>query len=332
MATATESNVLEAQPRTPGNKNVARRVRMGGKIPGVLYGAGKDSLTVTLDPRQVTRILHSATGHNTIFDLAVEGGERTKAMIVDWQYEPIKSHLLHIDLKRIAMDQKLTVSVPIVLKGEAAGVKQQGGILEQILREVEVECLPGDIPSAIEADVSELVFGKVLRVSDLTHDEKKIQFISDANQPVAHITTVKEEVAATPEAVAAEAGAAPAEPEVIRRASRKSRAKRVQKPLPKSRRSPKRRRRSSRAGRVGTAADRVGTGSPTRPGRAQLDWFLGFGSDGEFAERCSAGQPRAAVPTQALWGEMIGRETDCRVGQSGHCVPVHAAQSGLSHH
>ena len=217
MATATESNVLEAQPRTPGNKNVARRVRMGGKIPGVLYGAGKDSLTVTLDPRQVTRILHSATGHNTIFDLAVEGGERTKAMIVDWQYEPIKSHLLHIDLKRIAMDQKLTVSVPIVLKGEAAGVKQQGGILEQILREVEVECLPGDIPSAIEADVSELVFGKVLRVSDLTHDEKKIQFISDANQPVAHITTVKEEVAATPEAVAAEAGAAPAEPEVIKK-------------------------------------------------------------------------------------------------------------------
>ena len=138
-------------------------------------------------------------------------------MIVDWQYEPIKSHLLHIDLKRIAMDQKLTVSVPIVLKGEAAGVKQQGGILEQILREVEVECLPSDIPSAIEADVSELVFGKVLRVSDLTHDEKKITFITDANQPVAHITTVKEEVAATPEAVAAEAGATPAEPEVIKK-------------------------------------------------------------------------------------------------------------------
>ena len=217
MATATESNVLEAQPRTPGNKNEARRVRLGGKIPGVLYGAGKDALTVTLDPRQVSRILNSATGHNTIFDLAVEGGERTKAMIVDWQYEPIKGSLLHIDLKRIAMDQKLTVNVPIVLKGEAAGVKQQGGILEQILREVEVECLPGDIPSAIEADVSELVFGKVLRVSDLPHDEKKINFLTDANQPVAHIITVKEEVVATPEAVAAEAGAAPAEPEVIKK-------------------------------------------------------------------------------------------------------------------
>jgi large subunit ribosomal protein L25 len=215
-ATANESNVLEAQTRTPGNKNVARRVRQGGKIPGVVYGAGKQSLPVTLDPRQVTRILHSKTGHNTIFDLDLEGSERTKAMIVDWQYEPIKGHLLHIDLKRIAMDQKLKVSVPIVLKGEAAGVKQQGGILEQILREVEVECLPGDIPSAIEADVSELVFGKVLRVSDLTRDDK-IEFITEANQPVAHITTVKEEVAATPEAAAAEAGAAPAEPEVIKK-------------------------------------------------------------------------------------------------------------------
>jgi large subunit ribosomal protein L25 len=137
-------------------------------------------------------------------------------MIVDWQYEPIKGHLLHIDLKRIAMDQKLKVSVPIVLKGEAAGVKQQGGILEQILREVEVECLPGDIPSAIEANVSELVFGKVLRVSDLTSVDR-VEFITEANQPVAHITTVKEEVAATPEAVAAEAGATPAEPEVIKK-------------------------------------------------------------------------------------------------------------------
>jgi large subunit ribosomal protein L25 len=215
-ATATESNVLEAQARTPGNKNVARRVRQGGKIPGVVYGAGKASLPVTLDPRQVTRILHSKTGHNTIFDLDLEGSERTKAMIVDCQYEPIKGHLLHIDLKRIAMDQKLKVSVPIVLKGEAAGVKQQGGILEQILREVEIECLPGDIPSGIEADVSELVFGKVLRVSDLKRDDR-IEFVTDANQPVAHITTVKEEVVATPEAAAADAGAAPAEPEVIKK-------------------------------------------------------------------------------------------------------------------
>src|SRR6201987_342104 len=216
MATATESNILEAQPRTSGNKNEARRVRAGGKIPGVLYGAGKDSLPVSLDPRHVLRILHSETGHNTIFDLTLNGGERTKAMIVDWQYEPIKGKLLHIDLKRIAMDQVLKVSVPIFLKGEAEGVNTQGGIMEQILREVEVECLPADIPSHIDAEVSHLVFGTVLRVSDLPHSEK-LKFLTDANQPVAHVTSVKEEVVATPEAVAAEAGATPAEPEVIKK-------------------------------------------------------------------------------------------------------------------
>ena len=177
MATATteekvvEKNLLEAEPRTAGNKNEARRVRRGGKIPAVLYGAGKDALALSLDPRQVSRILHSETGYNTVFELELDG-KRTKAMIVDWQYEPIKGALLHIDLKRIAMDQKLKVNVPIVLKGEPAGVKQQGGILEQILREVEIECLPTDIPSHIEADVTELVFGKVLRVADLPHGER----------------------------------------------------------------------------------------------------------------------------------------------------------------
>jgi large subunit ribosomal protein L25 len=215
MATVLESNILEAQAREPGNKNHARRVRRDGKVPGVVYGAGKDSLPVSVDPRQVLRILHSETGHNTIFDLSFNG-DRTKAMIVDWQYEPIKGKLLHIDVKRIAMDQALKVSVPIFLKGEAEGVKTQGGILEQILREVEVECLPGDIPSHIDADVTHLVFGTVLRVADLPHSDK-VKFLSDPNQPVAHVTSVKEEEVATPEAVAAEAAAAPAEPEVIKK-------------------------------------------------------------------------------------------------------------------
>lgn len=215
MATATDINLLEAQPRSAGNKNEARRVRRSGKIPAVVYGAGKTATAVSVDPRQVARILHSESGHNTIFDLALDG-ERSKAMIVDWQYEPIKGSLLHIDLKRIAMDQKLKVMVPIELKGEAAGVKQQGGILEQMLREVEVECLPGDIPSHIDADVSELVFGKTLRVADLPHGDK-VKFLTDPNQPVAHVTAVKEEVAPTPEAAAAEAAAAPAEPEVIKK-------------------------------------------------------------------------------------------------------------------
>ncbi|MGD0990498.1 MAG: 50S ribosomal protein L25 [Candidatus Sulfotelmatobacter sp.] len=215
MATTIEQNVLEAQPREAGTKNDARRVRREGKIPAVVYGAGKDATPVTVDPRHVSRILRSDTGHNTIFDLAMNG-DRTKAMIVDWQYEPIKGHLLHIDLQRIAMDKALRVSVPIMLQGVPAGVKTEGGILEQMLREVEIECLPADIPSHIDVDVSELTFGKVLRVSDLPHNEK-IKFLTDENQPVAHVTSVKEEVVATPDATAADAAAAPAEPEVIKK-------------------------------------------------------------------------------------------------------------------
>jgi large subunit ribosomal protein L25 len=216
MASTLEQNVLEAQEREAGTKNHARRVRRDGKIPAVVYGAGQDAAPISVDPRHVLRILRSDTGHNTIFDLAMNGGEKTKVMIVDWQYEPIKGHLLHIDLKRIAMDKALRVSIPIVLQGVPAGVKTEGGILEQLLREVEIECLPGDIPGHIDVDVSELTFGKVLRVSDLPHNEK-LKFLSDANQPVAHVTSVKEEVVATPDAAAAEAGATPAEPEVIKK-------------------------------------------------------------------------------------------------------------------
>ncbi len=212
---APDKSLLEAQPREAGTKNDARRVRREGKIPAVVYGAGKQAMTVSVDPRQVSRILHSETGHNSVFDLTLEG-ELTKAMIVDWQYEPIKGSLLHIDLKRIAMDQKLTVNVPIELVGEPAGVKQQGGILEQIAREVEVECLPGDIPNEIELNVSELVFGTVLRISDLPKNDK-LKYLSDPEQPVAHIITIKEEEVPAADAVAGEAAAAPAEPEVIKK-------------------------------------------------------------------------------------------------------------------
>jgi large subunit ribosomal protein L25 len=215
MPTATpEHNLLEAQPRTAGTKNDARRVRRDGKIPAVVYGAGKQALSISVDPRQVARILHSQTGHNTVFDLALDG-ERAKAMIVDWQYEPIKGSLLHIDLKRIAMDQKLRVNVPIELVGEPAGVKQQGGILEQIAREVEVECLPGDIPNQIDLNVSELIFGMVLRISDLPKNDK-VKYISDPEQPVAHVISIKEEEAPA-EAAIGEAAAAPAEPEVMKK-------------------------------------------------------------------------------------------------------------------
>jgi large subunit ribosomal protein L25 len=214
MATATDVNILEAQEREPGNKNAARRVRVAGKVPAVVYGAGKETAVISVDPRQVLRILKSESGHNTIFDLAL-GGDRVKAMIVDWQFEPIKGKLLHIDLLRIAMDKKLKVTVPIVLKGEAAGVKTDGGILEQLLREVELECLPADIPKSIEADISHLVFGVDLRVKDLAHGDK-LKFLTDEDRMVAHITTVKEEVVAAPEVVA-DAAATPAEPEVIKK-------------------------------------------------------------------------------------------------------------------
>src|SRR5258707_8117665 len=146
MATVTDNKTLEAQSRTAGNKNAARRIRVEGKIPAVVYGAGQDSLPVAVDPRQVTRILNSETGHNTIFDLALDGA-KTKAMIVDWQYEPIKGKLLHIDVKRIAMDKKLAVMVPIELVGEPAGVKQQGGIPGQMLGGVGSERPAGDPPS-----------------------------------------------------------------------------------------------------------------------------------------------------------------------------------------
>ena len=212
---ANEALTIQAEPRQASTKNEARRERRKGRLPGVLYGAKKEPRTISVDPKQIARVLHSQSGHNTVFDLRVDG-EQTKAMIVDWQYEPIKGALLHIDLKRIAMDQVLHVRIPIALKGEAAGVKQQGGILDQVTREVEIECLPSDIPSAIEADVSELVVGKVLRVSDLPHSDK-IKYLTDENTVIAHITIVKEEVAPAADAVAAEAAATPAEPEVIKK-------------------------------------------------------------------------------------------------------------------
>ena len=209
--------IVEANPREDSSrgKNEARRLRASGRVPAVVYGAKKPTVAISVDPKQISRILHSESGHNTIFELQVDG-DKARVMIVDWQYDPLKDKLLHIDMKRIAMDERIKVEVPIHLVGEAEGVKQQGGILDQVLREVEIECLPGDIPSHIDADITHLVFGTVLRVADLPHSGS-LKFLTDANQTVAHITSVKEEVAPTPEAVAAEAAAAPAEPEVIKK-------------------------------------------------------------------------------------------------------------------
>jgi large subunit ribosomal protein L25 len=214
MATATQESKIETKPRQSGTKNDARRLRKAGLIPAVLYGAGLEPLNISVDPKQMKRILGSETGHNSIFDLSA-GGDSGKAMIVEWQSDPIKGALLHVDLKRIAMDQLLRVSVPVTLKGEAPGVKVQGGILEQMVREVEVECLPADIPSHIDGDVSQMNFGDTLRVSDLVKVDK-VKFITDANQAIAHVTAVKEVVEATP-VEGAEAAATAAEPEVIKK-------------------------------------------------------------------------------------------------------------------
>jgi large subunit ribosomal protein L25 len=208
-----DQEVVAAKPREGKlNKNAARRVRVAGKIPGVLYGAKEPAIAVELDPKQITRILHSDSGHNTIFDVEIGSG-KTKAMIVDWQYEPIKGMLMHIDLKRIAMDKAIRVKVPVLLEGIPVGVKMQGGILDQVLREVEIECLPGDIPSHIDLNVTSLGLGSSIRVADLPH-AGKLKFISDENATVAHVVSIKEEAAPAADAVAA---GTPAEPEVAKK-------------------------------------------------------------------------------------------------------------------
>ena len=213
--------VVVAKPREGKfNKNAARRVRVAGKIPAVLYGAGHDAVAVEVDPKQISRILFSETGHNTIFDVQVEGVPSAKAMIVDWQREPIKDKLIHIDMKRIALDRVLRVSVRVKLLGIPVGVKTEGGILDQVLREVEIECLPADIPNHIDVDVSELAMHGVLRVSDLPHSDK-IKYLNNEDATIAHVVTIREEVVAAPAegelAPVGEAGAAPTEPEVAKK-------------------------------------------------------------------------------------------------------------------
>jgi large subunit ribosomal protein L25 len=222
------------------NKNAARRVRAAGKIPAVLYGSGQDPVAVELDPKQISRILYSETGANTILDVEVAGQPATKAMIVDFQREPIKDKLIHIDLKRIALDKALRVRVRVKLLGIPIGVKTEGGVLDQVLREVEIECLPADIPGHIDVDVSELGMHQVLRVSGLPHSDK-IKYLTSEDATVAHVVTIREEVVATPEAVegaAAVPGAAPAageagapgEPEVIKKGKGDAEAPGAKKP------------------------------------------------------------------------------------------------------
>jgi large subunit ribosomal protein L25 len=225
--------VVTAKPRTGKfNKNAARRVRAAGSIPAVLYGAGHEPVAVEVDPKHISKILYSDTGHNTIFDVDLGDKSPVKAMIVDWQQEPIKDKLIHIDLKRIAMDKLLKVSVRVKLIGVAVGVKTHGGILDQVMREVEIECLPSDIPSHIDVDISHLGLHEVLRVSDLPHSDK-IKYLDSEDATVAHVVTIREEEAPTPEAEAAAATAAagtPAEPEVAKKGKAEAEADAAKKP------------------------------------------------------------------------------------------------------
>ncbi len=214
--------VVVARPREGKfNKNAARRVRRAGKIPAVLYGAGYEPVAVEVDPKQISRILYSESGHNTIFDLEMNGKTTAKAMIVDWQREPIKDELIHIDMKRIALDKPLRVSVRVKLLGTPVGVKTYGGILDHVLREVEVECLPADIPGHIDVDISELGLHGVLRVSDLPHSDK-MKYLTAEDSTIAHVVSVREEVAPAAEG---EAAAGAAEPEVAKKGKTEAEAK-----------------------------------------------------------------------------------------------------------
>ena len=204
---------IEAEPREEFGKNAARRLRRGGRIPAVVYGAGGPPISVAVDPKQISRILLSESGHNALFTLEIKGKAPARVMVKDWTVDPLKGNLLHVDMVRIARDALLKVKVPIHTVGEPKGVKVQGGIFDFVLREVELECLPDDIPENITVDVSELTLGHNLRVSDLPIGPK-VKVLTDPARVVAHVVALKVEEEKPAEVIAE---AAPAEPEVIRK-------------------------------------------------------------------------------------------------------------------
>jgi large subunit ribosomal protein L25 len=214
--------VLEAVVRETFGKNEARRTRRAGKVPGVLYGAATggalaETTPIAVEPRALMRILHSESGANTLISLKMAGAGDTRVLVKEYQLDPITHQLLHADFYRVAMDRVIQVTVPVVVKGESKGVKQQGGILEFVRREIEVECLPGDIPEHLEIDVSDLLLHQGVRVRDVATNPKWTP-LSDLDLMLVHIIMPKaEEAAAAATAEAAAAPAAPAEPEVIKK-------------------------------------------------------------------------------------------------------------------
>ena len=207
---------LQAEKRDGRGKNEARRLRASGRIPAVLYGADKGkAVEIAVDPKTLLRILHSESGVNTLIGLQLDGSD-TQVLVKEYQLDPIDHKLLHADFYQVAMDRRLTVTIPVVLKGEARGVKQQGGIVDFVGREIEIECLPGDIPENVTVDVSELMLNQGLRVRDLQIEGAKWKPISEPDMMIVHVVALKAEEAPAPaEAVAA--AVAPAEPEVIKK-------------------------------------------------------------------------------------------------------------------
>ena len=207
---------LQAEKRDGRGKNEARRLRANGRIPAVVYGTEKNKATeISVDPKVLSRILHSESGVNTLIGLEGAGlATGGRVLVKEYQLDPIDHRLLHADFYAVAMDKKLTLTVPVVLKGEPKGVKQQGGIVDFVNREIEVEVLPADIPEHIDIDISELMLHQGIRVRDLPQDAKW-KAISDAEMMIVHVVTLKVEEA--PAADAAAAPAAAAEPEVIKK-------------------------------------------------------------------------------------------------------------------
>jgi large subunit ribosomal protein L25 len=207
--------VVEAAPRESRGKNEARRQRVIGNIPAVLYGAKGESVSLTVNAKQVGQILRSATGHNTLFQVALAGKEQP-AIVKDWQVDPVSGNLLHVDLLRVAMDVRMRVKVPVHTFGEPSGVKVEGGVFEVVTREVEIECLPAEIPSEFKLDVSNLAMNQALRAGDIPIDTAKMKLVTEPERVLAHVVALKVEEEKPAEVVAAEV-AAPAEPEVIKK-------------------------------------------------------------------------------------------------------------------
>src|SRR5947208_3367231 len=209
--------ILEATARGTIGKNEARRTRRDGKVPAVLYGGdGNRATSIAVDPRALLRILHSEAGQNTLISLKLAGAGDTRVLVKDFQLDPITHHVLHADFYRVAMDKVLQVTIPVTVHGEPKGVKQQGGVLEFIRREIQIEVLPADIPEHVDVDVSELMLHQGVRVRDIATNPKW-KPISDLDMMLVHVILPKAEEVAAPAEAAAVATATPAEPEVIKK-------------------------------------------------------------------------------------------------------------------